>query len=60
MAEHKAKSKQVEMLQQKKFDLEKEMCDCKEQMGRILNYAITSGNNEMAEEIYNIYQNSKP
>ena len=60
MAEHKAKSKAVEQLQQKKYDLEKEMCDCKERMGRILNFAITSGNNEMAEEIYNIYQNSKP
>jgi hypothetical protein len=36
------------------------MCDCKEQMGRILNFAITNKNNEMAEEIYNIYQNSKP
>jgi hypothetical protein len=29
-------------------------------MGRILNFAIMSGNNEMTEEIYNIYQNYKP
>ena len=36
------------------------MCDCKEQMGRILNFAMTSGNNDMAEEIYTIYQTNKP
>jgi hypothetical protein len=35
------------------------MCNCKEQMGRILNFAVMSGDNEMAEEIYNIYQTSQ-
>jgi len=29
-------------------------------MGRILNFAILSGDNQMTEEIYNIYQNFKP
>jgi hypothetical protein len=36
------------------------MCDCKEKMARILNYAIMSGNNDMIEEISNIYQQKKP
>jgi len=29
-------------------------------MGQILNFAIMNGNTDMTEEIYNIYQNSRP
>lgn len=39
----KEKAKQVESMIRKKTDLEKEMCECKEKMGRILNYAILKG-----------------
>lgn len=55
--ESKRKAKATEELLLKKEELEKQMRDCKEQMGRILNFAITSNNSEMAEAIYNIYQN---
>lgn len=54
----KVKAKVVEDLVQKKEILEKKMCECKEQMGNILNYAIMKGNNKMTEEISNIYQMS--
>ena len=36
------------------------MCLCKEQMGQILNFVMTTGNNEMTEAIYSIYQHTKP
>lgn len=58
--ETKKKARTVEALQQKKEELEREMCECKEQMGRILNFAITSGNHEMSEAVYAIYQNARP
>ena len=60
LTEFKQKAKGVEQLLAKKEAMEKDMCDCKEQMGRILNFAMTSGNNDMAEEIYTIYQTNKP
>jgi hypothetical protein len=44
----KQKAKGVEQLLAKKEALERDMCNCKEQMGRILNFAMTSGNNDMA------------
>lgn len=41
------KAKGVEALISKKEALEVEMCQCKEQMGQILNYVMTTGNNDM-------------
>jgi len=36
------------------------MCQCKEQMGQILNYVMMNGSHTMTEAIYNIYSTVKP